>query len=68
VLTPAEGKNQHAQALSALGSAKGGEARAESLTAKKRSAIAKKAVTPAMQSDVSDHIWTSQEICNLDSK
>jgi len=25
-------------------------------------------VTPAMQAGVSDHIWTSQEICNLDSK
>jgi hypothetical protein len=43
VLKPAEGKNQHAQALSALGSAKGGEARAKSMSAKKRSAIAKKA-------------------------
>ena len=25
-------------------------------------------VTPAMEAGVSDHIWTSQEICNLDSK
>jgi hypothetical protein len=43
VLKPAEGKNPHAQALSALGSAKGGKARAESLSAKKRRDIAKKA-------------------------
>jgi hypothetical protein len=25
-------------------------------------------VTPAMEAGVSDHVWTSQEICNLDSK
>jgi len=36
-------KNPHAQALSALGASKGGKARAESLTAKQRSKIAKKA-------------------------
>jgi hypothetical protein len=36
-------KNPHAQALSALGASKGGKARAEILTAKQRSKIAKKA-------------------------
>ena len=36
-------KNKHAQALSKLGASKGGQARAASLSAKKRSAIAKKA-------------------------
>lgn len=36
-------KNKHAQALSKLGASKGGQARAAKLTAKKRSAIAKKA-------------------------
>jgi len=36
-------KNPHAQALSALGASKGGKARARSLSAKKRKAIAKKA-------------------------
>lgn len=36
-------KNPHAQALSALGASKGGKARAENLSAKKRSQIAKKA-------------------------
>lgn len=43
VLKPAEGKNPHAQALSALGASKGGKARAAKLTAKKRAAIARKA-------------------------
>jgi hypothetical protein len=43
ILKPAEGKNPHAQALSALGASKGGKARAKKLSAKKRSAIAKKA-------------------------
>ena len=43
VLKPAEGKNIHAQALSALGASKGGFARARKLTGKDRSAIAKKA-------------------------
>jgi hypothetical protein len=43
ILKPAEGKNVHAQALSALGASKGGKARADSLTAKQRSDIAKKA-------------------------
>jgi hypothetical protein len=36
-------KNPHAQALSKLGASKGGNARAENLSAKKRSQIAKKA-------------------------
>ena len=45
VLKPAEGKNPHAQALSRLGAAKGGAARAKALSAKKRKAIAKKAAT-----------------------
>jgi hypothetical protein len=36
-------KNPHAQALSKLGASKGGKARAKSLTAKKRKAIAQKA-------------------------
>jgi hypothetical protein len=43
VLKPAEGKNPHAQALSALGASKGGKARAAKLSATKRKAIAKKA-------------------------
>jgi hypothetical protein len=43
VLKPAEGKNVHAQALSALGASKGGKARAASLSKEKRKAIAKKA-------------------------
>ena len=43
VLKPAEGKNPHAQALSRLGAAKGGKARAKVLSAKKRRAIAKSA-------------------------
>jgi hypothetical protein len=42
-LKPAEGKNPHAQALSALGASKGGKARAEKLSEKRRKAIAKKA-------------------------
>jgi hypothetical protein len=36
-------KNPHAQALSKLGASKGGKARAKSLSARKRKAIAKKA-------------------------
>jgi hypothetical protein len=36
-------KNPHAQALSSLGASKGGQARAQVLTAKRRKAIAKKA-------------------------
>jgi hypothetical protein len=36
-------KNPHAQALSALGASKGGKARAEKLSSKKRKAIAQKA-------------------------
>jgi len=43
VLKPAEGKNIHAQALSALGASKGGKARAAKLTQPERSEIAKKA-------------------------
>ena len=43
VLKPAEHKNPHAQALSALGAAKGGKARAAKLSEKKRKAIARKA-------------------------
>jgi len=43
VLKPAEGKNVHAQALSALGASKGGLARATQLSAQKRAQIAKKA-------------------------
>jgi hypothetical protein len=43
VLKPAEGKNPHAQALSALGASKGGKARAANLSAKRRTAIARKA-------------------------
>ena len=43
VLRPAEGKNPHAQALSALGASKGGKARAAKLSGKERAAIAKKA-------------------------
>jgi hypothetical protein len=43
VLKPAEGKNVHAQALSALGASKGGKARAQKLSAKQRTKIAKKA-------------------------
>jgi hypothetical protein len=36
-------KNPHAQALSALGASKGGQARAANLSAKRRKQIAKKA-------------------------
>ena len=43
VLKPAEHKNPHAQALSALGAAKGGQARAAKLSVKKRKEIARKA-------------------------
>ncbi|HXW84453.1 MAG TPA: hypothetical protein VEJ86_08605 [Candidatus Binataceae bacterium] len=43
VLTPAEGKNIFAQALSALGASKGGHARAQNLSAKRRRQIARKA-------------------------
>ena len=39
------GKNPHAVALGKLGGAKGGKARAQALSAKKRSEIAKKAAT-----------------------
>lgn len=43
VLKPAEGKNPHAQALSALGASKGGKARAANLSKKQRREIAQKA-------------------------
>ena len=43
---PDEGKNPHAVALGRLGGQKGGKARAEKLSGRKRKAIAKKA-TPA---------------------
>jgi hypothetical protein len=43
ILKPVEGKNLHAQALSALGASKGGKARANNLSAGKRKEIAKKA-------------------------
>lgn len=43
VLKPAEHKNPHAQALSALGAAKGGHARAAKLSVNRRKAIARKA-------------------------
>lgn len=43
VLKPPEGKNPYAWALSKLGASKGGKARAEKLSAKKRRAIAQKA-------------------------
>jgi hypothetical protein len=43
VLKPAEGKNPHAQALSALGASKGGKARAANLSKKRRAEIARKA-------------------------
>jgi hypothetical protein len=43
VLKPAEGKNPHAQALSALGASLGGKARAAKLSKARRRAIAKKA-------------------------
>jgi hypothetical protein len=43
VLKPAEGKNVHAQALSALGASKGGKARAAKLSKQRRKAIAKQA-------------------------
>jgi hypothetical protein len=42
-LKPAEGKNPHAQALSALGASKGGKARAAKLGKRRRSEIARKA-------------------------
>jgi hypothetical protein len=43
ILKPADGKNVHAQALSALGASKGGKARAEKLSSRKRREIAKRA-------------------------
>jgi hypothetical protein len=50
VLKPAEHKNPHAQALSALGASKGGKARAAKLSARKRSQIAKKAAASRWKS------------------
>jgi hypothetical protein len=49
VLKPAEGKNVHAQALSALGASKGGKARAAKLSARRKKAIAKKAAEARWQ-------------------
>jgi hypothetical protein len=43
ILKPSVNKNPHAQALSALGASKGGLARAQKLSAKQRTEIAKKA-------------------------
>jgi hypothetical protein len=43
VLKPAEGKNPHAQALSALGASKGGKARAAKLSPRTKHMIARKA-------------------------
>jgi len=43
VLKPSETKNPHAQALSAVGAAKGGNARAASLSKKRRKEIAQQA-------------------------
>lgn len=43
ILKPAEGKNPHAQALSALGASKGGLARRDKLSADQRREIAQKA-------------------------
>lgn len=43
ILKPAEGKNPHAQALSALGASKGGAARAAKLSPRKRKQIARDA-------------------------
>jgi len=42
---PPDTRNPHAVALSRLGASKGGKARAKSLSAKKRKAIAKNAAT-----------------------
>ncbi len=53
VLKPVEGKNIHAQALSALGASKGGKARAAKLTAKRRRDIARKAAAKRWQNRAS---------------
>jgi len=50
VLKPVEGKNPHAQALSALGASKGGKARAAALSKKRRSQIARKAAAKRWKS------------------
>jgi hypothetical protein len=49
ILKPAEGKNPHAQALSALGASKGGKARAAKLSGKRRKEIARKAAESRWQ-------------------
>src|SRR5712692_5752518 len=54
VLKPAEGKNTHAQALSALGASKGGLARAVKLSDKRKRAIAKKAARAMGETDLAD--------------
>lgn len=54
VLKPEEGKNPHAQALSALGASKGGKARAKSLSATKRKLIARKAAAARWRPKNSD--------------
>jgi hypothetical protein len=48
---PEDGKNPHAVALGRLGGMKGGKARAAKLSAKKRSAIAKKAAQARWEKD-----------------
>jgi hypothetical protein len=50
-VTPVDGKNPAAVALGRLGGLKGGKARAASLTAKKRSEIAKKAAKARWKKD-----------------
>lgn len=49
---PSDGKNPAAVALGRLGGLKGGKARAESLTAKKRKEIAKKAAAARWNKDL----------------
>ncbi len=51
VLKPVDGKNPHAQALSALGASDGGKARAAKLSARKRKEIAKKAAAARWKSN-----------------
>ena len=54
ILKPAEGKNVHAQALSALGASKGGKARAANLSEKRRKQIARKAAAARWKKKTSD--------------
>jgi len=54
VLKPDEGKNPHAQALSALGASKGGKARSAKLSAARRKAIARKAAAARWSRKISD--------------